>query len=254
MKYIIFDLDDTILNHHSKLTKYTLKTLKKAQKAGYLLIINTARNLNNSQKEFDLIRPDYAIYSAGSVIVNEKNIPIFQQGISSFETKEILRELLSIREIENITVETAEHTYSGDWEYTQRKPAVVYCDFADHFEKEALKILVCTNQKEIPEKIAKDHQLNYVNYRNGRWGRISASSKYAGNQKLFELLSDDHPQDYVFGDDIGDLEMIQKAFHGVLLKNANKNLHEEVSHLTKHTNRKNGVAKYIRQILKKETL
>jgi hydroxymethylpyrimidine pyrophosphatase-like HAD family hydrolase len=45
--------------------------------------------------------------------------------------------------------------------------------------------------------------------------------------------------DYVFGDDHGDVEMIQKAYYGALLKNSR--LSDKVEHVTEYACDEDGV-------------
>ena len=44
MAYIIFDMDDTLLNDRRSITPYTQQVLKKLQAMGHKLVINTARS------------------------------------------------------------------------------------------------------------------------------------------------------------------------------------------------------------------
>lgn len=252
MKYIIFDLDDTILNGKSQITKYTSKILTKAKSLGYIIVINTARSLLNTQELFEIIKPDYAIYGGGSIIVDKNNNPIYLDVISKDTTNSILKILLKEDIAEKITIETVDNLYSSDLEYVKLNPNRTYFDFNNEFPYLPIKILTWSNNQDRLRELAKENNLNYINYRHGPWGRFSSSSKYLGNKKLFELLNDNNPLDYVFGDDIGDLEMIQKAYEGVLLKNANKSLHSQVKNITKKTNKHNGVAKYVNKVLKKD--
>ena len=53
MKYIIFDLDDTLLNDRREITPYTLEVLQKLQSMGHKLVYNTARSKDFVQKYFE---------------------------------------------------------------------------------------------------------------------------------------------------------------------------------------------------------
>ena len=74
-------------------------------------------------------------------------------------------------------------------------------------------------------------------------------NKYQGNIALFKLLGDENPMDYVFGDDLGDIEMIKKAYQGVLMKNSK--LIDLGLTLSKYTNDEDGAIKHmLEEVLK----
>ena len=63
MKYIIFDLDDTVLVKGVASNK-TIETFSKCQKLGHKIIINTARSLPYGKKYIEIFNADYAILNA----------------------------------------------------------------------------------------------------------------------------------------------------------------------------------------------
>ena len=60
---------------------------------------------------------------------------------------------------------------------------------------------------------------------------------------LFKLLNDENPKDFVFGDDLGDLEMIKNAYIGVLMNNSK--LTNLGLNLSDYSNDEDGVIKYM---------
>ena len=96
-------------------------------------------------------------------------------------------------------------------------------------------------------EITKKYNYQFESYFNGLWFRIANSSKYEGNIKLFELLNDNNPIDYVFGDDLGDLEMIKKAYHGVLMCNS-KQVSNEYN-ISKYSSDEDGVIRYMLEVI-----
>ena len=77
MNYIIFDLDDTLLNDKREISPYTLDVLEKVQGLGHKIVYNTARSLGHSWQFFDQLRPDYAIVNGGSQIVDRNETVVF---------------------------------------------------------------------------------------------------------------------------------------------------------------------------------
>ena len=83
MKYIIFDLDDTLLNDNRQVSPYTLQVLKQLQDMGHVLAMNTARSSAFSREYFDIICPDYAILNGGALILNGAGEVVFQAEIDA---------------------------------------------------------------------------------------------------------------------------------------------------------------------------
>ena len=53
-----------------------------------------------------------------------------------------------------------------------------------------------------------------------------------------------------FGDNLNDIELLEKADVPVSMKNSRSELHKYSKYITKHSNRKNGVIKFIKKYLK----
>ena len=81
MAYIIFDMDDTLLNDRRRITPYTLQVLKKLQAMGHKLVINTARSKQFDQDYFDQLRPDYAILNGAGGHGAEAVLPSREPGL-----------------------------------------------------------------------------------------------------------------------------------------------------------------------------
>ena len=96
--------------------------------------------------------------------------------------------------------------------------------------------------------------LKLFNYLSGDWYRLSASSKELGNQALFKLLNDKNPKYICFGDDIGDIEMLQSATIGVAMKNSIPDVLNKINEVTKYNNNSDGVAKYLSDLERKGIL
>ena len=98
MRYIIFDMDDTLLNNRREITPYTLGILQKVQAMGHKLVCNTARSKSFNQKYFDQIGADYAILNGGSMIIDKDEKVIFSAEVGVAELRAVLRDLLEITE------------------------------------------------------------------------------------------------------------------------------------------------------------
>lgn len=244
MKYIIFDLDDTLLDGHARVTPYTLSVLKKLQTLGHKTVINTARSKNYAQEFFDILKPDYAIFNGGSHIVDAREQTVFKAEISNEETLDIVRELLAVTQ--NLSVQAEDGLYSHKGLYTGQK-CVPFDYERDVFPYPALKIVAGVDDDETALTIAQKHDLAFTTYLNGNFRRYNRKGvdKAAGNRKLMELVGGDLSDVLAFGDDLGDVEMLREAGVGVLMKNAREELRQRGLHLSAYTNQEDGVAKFL---------
>ena len=249
VKYIVFDLDDTLLNSEREVSAFTLSTLKKLQKLGHFLIINTARSKMYAKEYIDLIKPDYAILNGGSLIIDKEYNVIYKNAITSELSNKVIKELLAISS--TISVQTENILYSSS-EYKAQN-AVVFDFINDIFKEESFKILSCSSLDEKVFEIAKKYNLECVSYFSGDWKRINAkgSSKWNGVKELMRIINGDINNVITFGDDVGDLEMIENASVGVLMKNSRDEIKKDTICISKYSNDEDGVAKFLIEYLLK---
>ena len=242
-KLIIFDLDDTLLNSDRDISEFSLNVLKKVQKLGHFLVVNTARSLNYSKALLDKIKPDYSILNGGALIFDKFNNIIYKNSISPEMTNNICKELLKVSS--TISVQTFNDFYVYD-DYKGQN-AVKFDFLNNDFTEESLKILACSDDEETVIKIANKYSLEYISYFNGPWRRMNAKnvSKWSGVLVLLNYLNNKVENTISFGDDLGDLEMINNSNVGVLMKNAKDELKSEVKLISEYTNEEDGVCKFL---------
>ena len=220
MKYLIVDLDDTLLRSDKTVSEYTRDGIENLRKSGFLFVFNTARSLAASDKWIDDLKPDYAILNAGGMICDrDKNI-IFKREISVFDTNYITRELMQDSRVRLFSVQTQDKLISKEVDNDKKWLKYHYFDFMSDLNEPSMKIMMSSPDSDKWEQLAKQMGYEFERYFDGTWFRISASNKYKGNQALFAILGDKEPMDYVFGDDHGDVEMIKNAYYGALLNNS----------------------------------
>lgn len=244
MKYIIFDMDDTLLNDQREVTPYTLQILKKLQKMGHRLVCNTARSQAFNQKYFDQIRPDYAILNGGALIIDGDERVVFRAQVDVPTTQAVIRELLEMTEIIYVQTETDFYSHKG-LRTVQKAEAI---DFAqEEFCFPVQKIVTSLEQDAQAEAIAEKYHLAYTTYGDGTFRRYNhpGATKALGNRKLMELTGGSLADVIAFGDDYGDMDMLREAGVGVLMKNANPKLHGQTSHISEFTNDEDGVARFL---------
>lgn len=251
MKYIIADLDQTLLTKDKKITAYTKTIINKLRAQGYLFCFNTARSHLSALPYIEEMKPDYSILNGGGLILDIKQNIIYESLIPKEKINIILKLIKSDPEVLNFSIEAKTGLYSSDLNYIKHNKLAHYNSFKEEFNEDAYKFLLYATNTNKWINLAKKLNLDYESYFDGKWARFAASTKYKGNRALFNLLNDDTPMDYTFGDDTGDCEMINMAYHGVYLANTNPSLLKENSRLTKYDYENDGVAHYLEDLLLK---
>ena len=215
--YIIFDLDDTVL-YRGVMSERMYNTLKRCQKQGHKIIFNTARSLPYSLKHIDSIQPDYAILNGGALIVDGKKKVLFSNVVEKELVNKIVKDLLP--NVINFSVESTEGMYSSDPNYKGQNSR--HFDFNNEFGLDCYKLLPQCNDFKFIEEISNKYDLEYTHYLGGNWHRLTkkGSTKWTGVLEFLKLVNGSISETICFGDDIGDLEMIQKAGKGVAMANS----------------------------------
>ncbi len=246
MKYIIFDLDDTLLNKQKKISDYTWNVLKSLQAKGHVLVINTARSLAYSQQYVDHLQPDFAITNAGALISDSKGNKIYSQTIPMTIVNLLLQQLHPV--VQNISVDNEKGFFTSDPHYHNQN--AIYFDFTQPFPMEAAKIVLQTKNPEKVKEFVANYHLEHSQYVNGDWHRISPQgcSKWNGVLALLEHTKGRIEDTITFGDDIGDLEMLEKANIGVAMANSIPQVLASIKNVTL-SNEEDGVARYLEKLL-----
>lgn len=244
MGYIVFDLDDTLLDQHGCVTAFTLQTLKRLQGQGHKLVFNTARSQYYSKKYWEEIGPDYAILNGGSLIIDHTGNTIFTKMIDVPTAQSVISRLKAVTDTFSVQAESGFYTTSTD--YTAQN--AIYFDFwKDAFTEPAYKIVARIADHDAAAAITREYPLECIFYLSGDWMRFTrlGTTKASGNRKLMELVGADVSDIIAFGDDSGDLDMLLEAGTGVLMKNAREELHSQCPTLSSYTNAEDGVARFL---------
>jgi 4-alpha-glucanotransferase len=250
IKYIIFDLDDTLLDGKRAVTPYTKSVLEKLRAIGKVIVINTARSLMFAEKYIDIIDPDYTILNGGAMILDKERNVIYERKIDNEELKALLPELIG--KAESVSVQTLDYVYSNDKGFTRFD--VKYHDFANEpFTDSAYKILAHIDD-ENAKYIADKYSLTYIPYFDGSIKRFNhkSATKAIGNKALLKILGATVGEAITFGDDHGDVDMILEAGHGVIMKNATEKLKKTCKNVTDYPNTEDGVARYLEKLFLKK--
>lgn len=244
MNYIVFDLDDTLLNAQSQITPYTLKVLQALQSMGHKIVINTARSKQYDQVYFDQLRPDYAILNGGALILDRNENPIYTAPIDAASTRAFVRQLLTVSD--NFTVQAEDGPYSHLGKYTGQNARPFDFD-AEFFPYPSFKIVACVENDADANALAARFGLGCVSYYGGLFKRFHHpdATKAKANANLMKLVGGKLSDVIAFGDDWGDVEMLQQAGVGVLMCNAKPELHGCCGHISGRSNDDDGVACFL---------
>lgn len=241
IKYLVFDLDDTLLRRDRTISDYTVEVLKKAQDKGMFIVFNTSRSVQHSQRYIDLVHPDYGIYSGGCQIFN-KDKEIFSRLIPSDDVEIITKYLTSLGMM--ISVQTKTTFYASDKEYKGQN--AVWTDFTNGLKEAAFKILAFSMDFKLVKEIADKFNLEWQNYLGSGWNRLSikGATKWNGIEHLLELVKGNKNEVAAFGDDYGDMEMIELSGLGVAMANSKKEVLDIAPNIAPN-NDEDGCAKFI---------
>ena len=242
IKYLVFDLDDSLLRKDRTISSFTIEVLKKASRNGYIIVFNTSRSRQNSQKYIDLIHPQYGIYNGGCEICDSEGNILYASFIDKKDTKEITKYLNSV--MEKISVQSKDNFYASDKEYKAQN--AIWTDFSDGLNEDAYKILCFSLDNHFVSEIAKKYNLEHQNYLNSGWHRLSkkGNNKLTGLEKLLNIVDGKLDEVCYFGDDFGDIEVIEHVGVGVAMANSKKEVLDIAKHVAHNCN-DDGAAKFI---------
>lgn len=242
IKYLVFDLDDTLLRKDRTISSFSLDVLNRAKEQGYIIVFDTSRSRQNSQRYIDLVHPSYGIYNGGCEISDSKGNILYASFIDKEETKKITKYLNTV--MKKISVQGKDNFYASDKEYKGQN--AIWTDFKDGLNLDAYKILCFSLDNNYVDEIAFKYNLEHQNYLNSGWHRLSkkGNNKFTGLEKFLSLVNGKLDEVCYFGDDFGDIEVIEKVALGVAMENSKEEVLKIAKYKTVSCNN-DGCAKFI---------
>lgn len=246
MTMIITDLDHTLLRSDGSVSDYTLTILGKCQEAGAKIVFATARSTQATRVVLDRFMPDVFVgYGGALALAGEETIHRFD--IPGDIADQLIKECLEtpgITSIRAISESVALSNNPGpDMTHYQ------YADFAHERGNRYLKISVTADDPSAVEHIASRFPmcdlLRYTGEDLYRFANRDAV-KWEAVKAIAAYYSSDTDTFIAFGDDVNDLEMIQKCGTGIAVKNAIRQV-QAVANDICETNDNDGVAKWLEQ-------
>jgi len=247
-KMIITDLDDTLLTSDKTISEYTKNTLKKCQAAGIIIAFATARSTQAAAMFLDMFTPDVFIGYGGALVLAGDDV-VHRFDISPEIANQIIRKCLAAPEITGIHAINETLALSND-----PGPDITYYQYSDFIcdsDNRYLKISLNASSPAVVEEIASHLPMcDMLRYTGEDLYRFADQDAVKWN--AVKALADHYGYDtdtlVAFGDDINDLEMVEKCGIGVAVKNAISEV-QSVAKYVCDTNDNDGVAKWIEKHL-----
>ncbi len=242
IKYLVFDLDDSLLRKDRTISSFTVEVLEKAKKSGYVIVFNTSRSRQNSQRYIDLVHPQYGIYNGGCEISDTDGNILYASFIDKKDAQTITKYLNKV--MEKISVQGKDNFYASDKEYKAQN--AIWTNFNDGLSEDAYKILCFSLDNKFVDEIANKYNLEHQNYLNSGWHRLSkkGNNKLTGLEKFLNIVHGKLDEVCYFGDDYGDIEVIEHVGVGVAMENSKKEVLDVAKYVASNCN-DDGAAKFI---------
>lgn len=266
-KLIAIDLDGTTLNDESLLSTRTIRTLRTLQNAGHHVVIATGRPYRISKdiyEEIGLHSPMINFNGALCHVPNNKNWKnFFHKTLDADLAMDIFRKK-DLFEVSSVIIEGKEEIYSSIEQVPENVffPANTRSTFINgesSFKENPTAMNLFTtleSQEEIRSRILQEYGSDVISVRT--WGGImpcleivsSGIQKALGVEIVAHSYGIKREDILAFGDEDNDLEMIDFAGHGVVMKNGIDSLKKIANDMTSHTNNDDGLAIYLEEYFK----
>jgi len=270
MKKYLFalDLDGTLLYDWETLREETIEYLKNLKHQGHKFVIATGRPFRSSEEFYDLLELDTPLINYNGGLVTAKNDPLFKN-YSLTVNRECVMDIFEKNKehIENAFCEVFDDIYLlHDTEeikpllHNYNGSRLFVGDFNETLKSDTNGFII------IAKKGQGQYIKEYVNkYYKGRvlsrnWGNeysfiieLYTPETNKGNalQYVAEYLGFEREQIIAFGDGHNDIEMLQYANIGIAMANAHESLLDVADLVLEHTNKENGIEKFLNEFLKK---
>ncbi|WP_109604114.1 HAD family hydrolase [Oceanotoga teriensis] len=267
MKTLVFDLDGTLLNSNSEISKKNIEAMKMIIQSKNQLILASGRMLVSMKKIIDKYIPfikgiSPIISYNGAYIIDEKDKLIYESIIDKQVAVDLINHLRNIKShrqiyVKDVLISEEENDFI---EFYSKHANVDYKivkdlnDFIMQKDNDPLKILCIDDElkiREIENEIQNkfSNNLNIVlSFKNFLDIMSKEASKGNAIKKISKIYNIDFEQLYVFGDSNNDISMFEITNNSFTLNNANKNVKSAAKHILP-SNDEDGVYYAVKKIL-----
>lgn len=270
IKLCIFDLDGTLLNSNKEITERTLNSIKKLRECGINYTIATGRIDMLARKYQRQIQSNLPIISCNGSLIRDMNNKVHYMKTLDFKTVECIFHFFNSLNIdflfysENLILATKNNPrreFLENYNTTAREEDKCEIEILnDNIEKYSdTKFLKSLAYIQNRKKLLETQVLLTENFKN--LSIVSSDyklldimppkiTKGSGVQNLCNILNISKDEVCVFGDNFNDLEMIEFAGTSIAPSNAEENIKNISTYVTK-SNDEDGVAFAIEEFILK---
>ncbi len=259
---IALDLDGTLLYDWTTLKTSTVKALKTLQDEGHTLVIATGRPFRSSERFYDMLGLKTPMINYNGGIITNKHDPAFADQTLWLEKDAILEVFKHHKDIilnafceikddvyllvdderlyDFLHLENGARLFVGPFEKTLPGPTNGFIIIAEHAHGEAIVTHVNEHYKGI---------LLARNWGSQDYAIVELYTPKTNKGEALKMVASSlgfSLDDVIaFGDGINDFELIRTAGWGVAMKNAVEPLKALADDVTEHTNKEDGVIRYL---------
>ena len=263
MKYLIAcDLDGSLLNKKSELSKKTIETLHQVEKLGHIVVLATGRPFGGAIGKYQEIGLNTPLITDNGGSIENPMDPNFPKQ-KTFIPLHMMHELFTFSKpfLESAFFSDDQAVYAyrhsshleGYFSGTLADK-VIEAEFTDlNVEPTGLVFLIQANHGKDLESYLDRECCKTLAYR--LWGTENGFSVYevylrrisksSAIKYLLEFYDMNYDQVIAFGDGYNDIEMIRDARLGVAMLNGVEDLKKVARDITTHDNNHDGIAEYL---------
>ena len=248
IRMIVTDLDQTLLRSDKTMSDYAVNVLSRCREAGKKIVFATGRSTQAASRILDQFMPDVFVGYGGALVLVGNEV-IYRFDISVDISKKIIKECLAVPEIFSVLAINESVALTNNMAELANKETshYIYTDSLLDFSFHYLKISVASNSQDAVETIAKKFPMcDMLRYTNENLYRFSNRDaiKWSALKAVAEYYNLNTDMFIAFGDDINDLEMVEKCGIGVAVANAIDEVKAVADYIC-DTNDNDGVANWL---------
>lgn len=225
VRFIISDLDQTLLHQDKKISEYSLSILKRCQAQGLLIGFATARSEIAVRELSPNFWPDIIISSGGaSARVGEK--VLFRCVMPAIRSDEFISIVANSPKVSKITAHVDEGVYWSQEDGGHRPAGYAhhrYVDFRKAFGRDLFCMSIATKDDAWMQETASAFpEFEFLSYTGEHLYRFAqkGADKIAALREIAKALSLQMNEIIAFGDDVNDLGLMEECGRGIAVSNA----------------------------------
>lgn len=264
IKMIVTDLDGTLLNEKSKVSRYTRKQLKRYKDEGIIITIATGRIYSMAVDALKNLKyVDYIITDNGACVYDIKEKKYIY---TNYISRDIVKNIYNMFNERIKYINFCDKKYV--FKYTEEKlnlprrfKIINSYKKIDSKAKDITHITIATKINDEIFDVDKMIKENYPtlepvimqdSFANDKWLDIQVKNCNKLNTINWLINKENIKNDeiMVFGDGLNDIEMVAGFPNGVAMKNALDEVKKNAKYVTEYSNDQNGVALFLEEYFK----